>query len=392
MKKLLKDGRKPEQVNDVLGLRVILEPKSGEDEAKMGERACYRTREVVRSLWKEMPHRTKDYIARPKANGYRSLQMAVDVSDSGKSRPLMEIQIRTQEMDMLADAGTASHSLYKSGLTNPEEAKRLKAIMMAAAELAAFRLKDLPSANHGGIETEQSKSDRVFRLLDKNGDGRINFEELKEVMEELGAPGEDACEMMQLLDANSDGSLSSDEFDLFQKQVEFMRNFVDRDEQYKTELNEKLQIAENNSLIQGFKVCRYLFVRCDNELAPWTWYVIMNSQHLRPNIAVPAQRTFAKSFCSDVHGDHPRPLPAIKELKNATDITERKESPSWDYDEDKECWIWKKPPPPSKIRVKKQACEEKLTRKRKTSNNAENVVDDGALRNKKGKMAAAAAV
>ncbi|KAL6195922.1 hypothetical protein ACLB2K_031539 [Fragaria x ananassa] len=95
---------------------------------------------------------------------------------------------------------------------------------------------------------------------------------------------------------------------------------------------------------------------------------------------------------SDVHGDRPRPLPAIKELKNATDITERKESPSWDYDEDKECWIWKKPPPPSKIRVKKQACEEKLTRKRKTSNNAENVVDDGAVRNKKGKMAAAAAV
>ncbi|KAL6177097.1 hypothetical protein ACLB2K_048623 [Fragaria x ananassa] len=115
----------------------------------------------------------------------------------------------------------------------------------------------------------------------------------------------------------------------------------------------------------GFKVCRYLFVRCDNEPAPWT---------------------------CDVHGDHPRPLPAIKELKNATDITERKESPSWDYDEDKECWIWKKPPPPSKIRAKKQACEEKLTRKRKTSNKAENVVDDGAVRNKKGKMAAAAAV
>lgn len=91
--------------------------------------------------------------------------------------------------------------------------------MMAAAELAAFRLKDLPSANHEGIETEQSKSDRVFRFLDKNGDGRINIEELMEVMEELGAPGEDACEMMQLLDANSDGSLSSDEFDLFQKQV-----------------------------------------------------------------------------------------------------------------------------------------------------------------------------
>lgn len=88
---------------------------------------------------------------------------------------------------------------------------------MAAAELAALRLKDLPSTNHKGIEVDQR--DRVFRLLDKNGDGRISIEELMEVMEELGAPGEDACEMMQLLDSNSDGSLSSDEFDLFQEHV-----------------------------------------------------------------------------------------------------------------------------------------------------------------------------
>ncbi|KAL9349640.1 hypothetical protein Peur_056895 [Populus x canadensis] len=76
--------------------------------------------------------------------------------------------------------------------------------------------------------------------------------------------------------------------------------------------------------IQGFKVCRYLFVRCDNEPAPWT---------------------------SDVQGDRPRPLPVIKELKNAIDITERKGSPSWDYEDDKSCWMWKKPPPASKKRV-----------------------------------------
>ncbi|KAG2623593.1 E3 ubiquitin-protein ligase ORTHRUS 2-like [Panicum virgatum] len=73
--------------------------------------------------------------------------------------------------------------------------------------------------------------------------------------------------------------------------------------------------------IQGkFKVCRYLFVRCENEPAPWT---------------------------SDDRGDRPRPLPKIAELQDATDITERKGRPSWDYDE-KEGWKWMVPPPMSR--------------------------------------------
>ncbi|KAL5810178.1 hypothetical protein ACOSQ4_026746 [Xanthoceras sorbifolium] len=56
--------------------------------------------------------------------------------------------------------------------------------------------------------------------------------------------------------------------------------------------------------IQGFKVCRYLFVRCDNNDAPWT---------------------------SDEYGDWPRPLPEIPKLENAVDITKRKEGSSWDF-------------------------------------------------------------
>ena len=121
MKKLLKDGRKPEDVNDILGLRVILKPSDGVNMSEVGEKACYRTREIIRSLWKEMPNRSKDYIARPKANGYKSLHMSVDVSDNGRTRPPMEIQIRTTEMDTLAAGGVASHSLYKGGLTDPAE-------------------------------------------------------------------------------------------------------------------------------------------------------------------------------------------------------------------------------------------------------------------------------
>ncbi|XVE63777.1 hypothetical protein DITRI_Ditri07aG0047100 [Diplodiscus trichospermus] len=73
--------------------------------------------------------------------------------------------------------------------------------------------------------------------------------------------------------------------------------------------------------VQGYKVCRYLFVRCDNDPAPWT---------------------------SDVNGDRPRPLPVIPELENATNVTERKERPSWDFDEVAGCWKWIKPPPMSK--------------------------------------------
>ncbi|KAL8100504.1 putative GTP diphosphokinase CRSH, chloroplastic [Apium graveolens] len=251
MKKLLKDGRKPEEVNDVLGLRVVLKPSSECILIEEGEKACYRALEVIQSLWKEMPNRFKDYISRPKENGYKSLHMAVDLSDKENIRPPMEIQIRTAEMDRLAAGGVASHALYKGGLTNPEEAKRLKAIMMAAAEVAALRLKDLPSPNQKALEVDQRH--RVFRLLDKNGDGKISIEELTEVMEELGAQGKDAGEMMQVLDANSDGSLSSDEFDLFQKQVDLMRNLKDRDQQYKNLLNEKLQVVDGSSLIQVYR-------------------------------------------------------------------------------------------------------------------------------------------
>ncbi|OEL18698.1 putative GTP diphosphokinase CRSH1, chloroplastic [Dichanthelium oligosanthes] len=249
MKKLVKDGRKPEEVKDILGLRVILEPRCDGDSSDWGPRACHRTHEIIQALWKEAPGTTKDYITRPKENGYQSLHVAIDVSEPGKMRPLMEIQIRTREMDRFAVGGEASHSLYKGGLTDPVEAKRLKTIMLAAAELAALRLRDLPDSNRGVGNCKNP----AFCQLDKNGDGRISIEELTEVMEDLGAGGEDATELMRLLDANSDGSLSSDEFDSFQRQIELMRSLEDNDDHYRKILKEKLHMIDSAGLLHVYR-------------------------------------------------------------------------------------------------------------------------------------------
>ncbi|KAL8126970.1 E3 ubiquitin-protein ligase ORTHRUS 2-like isoform X1 [Apium graveolens] len=103
---------------------------------------------------------------------------------------------------------------------------------------------------------------------------------------------------------------------------------------------------------QGFKVCRYLFVRCDNEPAPWT---------------------------SDEHGDRPRPLPTVKELKGAIDIFERSESPSWDYAEEDNVWKWKKPPPASQKPVRADAKPEDIQNARIAIRKAETAASKGKL-------------
>lgn len=74
-------------------------------------------------------------------------------------------------------------------------------------------------------------------------------------------------------------------------------------------------------------------MRCDNDPAPWTRSafgpMLFFCCSFLTNVLL---ILFINSSCSDEHGDRPRPLPKIPELKKAIEISERTESPSWDYD------------------------------------------------------------
>ncbi|MGB7100255.1 MAG: bifunctional (p)ppGpp synthetase/guanosine-3',5'-bis(diphosphate) 3'-pyrophosphohydrolase, partial [Xanthobacteraceae bacterium] len=90
-----------EQLSDIFGFRVVV--------GSVGE--CYQALGIVHTTWPVVPGRFKDYISTPKQNDYRSLHSTV----IGPGKQRVELQIRTRDMQQIAEYGIAAHALYKDG-------------------------------------------------------------------------------------------------------------------------------------------------------------------------------------------------------------------------------------------------------------------------------------
>ncbi len=121
-RKMQEKNRMLSDVADVYGFRIIVDDVN----------ACYQTLGLVHGLYKPMPGRFKDYIAIPRQNGYQSLHTTLF---GPKGLPL-EVQIRTQQMDRVAETGVASHWQYKADdKTDASPQRRAREWLTSLAEL-----------------------------------------------------------------------------------------------------------------------------------------------------------------------------------------------------------------------------------------------------------------
>ena len=110
-KKMVLKRKSFRELQDIYGFRIIVDTPDD----------CYRVLGVVHNLYKPIPGRFRDYIAIPKANGYQSLHTVV----FGAFGESLEVQIRTIDMNRIAEAGIASHWIYKSESRTGVKAREL---------------------------------------------------------------------------------------------------------------------------------------------------------------------------------------------------------------------------------------------------------------------------
>ncbi len=137
----LQKGRKFSDIYDIYGLRIIVDTVN----------ECYQVLGIIHSKYKPKANRFKDYIANPKTNMYQSLHTTV----FGYDNKLYEVQIRTHEMDEVAERGIASHWSYK------EKGKKLQSSM--EQKLQIFRnIMELNESNPEAEDFVNSVKDEVL--------------------------------------------------------------------------------------------------------------------------------------------------------------------------------------------------------------------------------------
>lgn len=105
-----------DEVYDLLAIRIILKAKPGISE----KRQCFEVLSLVTDIYPPKPDRIRDWITMPRANGYESLHVTV----MGPQGKWVEVQIRTERMDQIAEYGFAAHYRYKDAATTENELDR----------------------------------------------------------------------------------------------------------------------------------------------------------------------------------------------------------------------------------------------------------------------------
>ncbi len=101
-----------EEIYDILAVRIIFTPKTREEEVN----ECFNIYVAISKIYKSHPDRLRDWLSHPKANGYQALHVTL----MSKTGQWIEVQIRSDRMDEVAEQGFAAHWKYKDGLEDEE--------------------------------------------------------------------------------------------------------------------------------------------------------------------------------------------------------------------------------------------------------------------------------
>lgn len=135
--------QRPDEVLDMLGLRVVINVPHAKGEGihayqQRSQEWCYRLLQRIRDhpMWESLEDGFKDYIQHPKENGYRSIHQYVR---RRSDHIIVDVQIRTKEMHLQAEVGTAAHWSYKDQIYRPDVAtsELYRSIWRSDAQLSA---------------------------------------------------------------------------------------------------------------------------------------------------------------------------------------------------------------------------------------------------------------